>query len=42
MITTEDIEAFRRDGVVILRDVLSADELATLEAGVEKNLDRSG
>ena len=39
MITTEDIEAFRRDGVVILRDVLSADELATLEAGVEKNLD---
>lgn len=38
MITTEDIEAFRRDGVVILRDVLSADELATLEAGVEKNL----
>jgi ectoine hydroxylase-related dioxygenase (phytanoyl-CoA dioxygenase family) len=38
MISAEDVDAFRRDGVVILRGVLSEDEVATLAAGVEKNL----
>jgi ectoine hydroxylase-related dioxygenase (phytanoyl-CoA dioxygenase family) len=38
VIRSSDIEAFRRDGVVILRGVLSENELTTLAAGVEKNL----
>lgn len=32
------MEAFRRDGVVLLRGVLTEDEVATLAAGVERNL----
>lgn len=38
MVADEDIETFRRDGVVILRGALSEAEVATLAAGVEKNL----
>jgi ectoine hydroxylase-related dioxygenase (phytanoyl-CoA dioxygenase family) len=33
-----DAEAFRRDGAVPLRGVLSPDEIETLRAGVERNL----
>jgi ectoine hydroxylase-related dioxygenase (phytanoyl-CoA dioxygenase family) len=33
-----DVAAFRRDGVVLLRGVLGADEVATLARGVERNL----
>ena len=32
------VEAFRRDGAVLLRGVLTPTEVATLEAGVERNL----
>ena len=32
------VETFRRDGVAVLRGVLTPDELATLERGVERNL----
>ena len=34
----EQVAAFRRDGVVVLRGILGGDELATLERGVERNL----
>jgi ectoine hydroxylase-related dioxygenase (phytanoyl-CoA dioxygenase family) len=40
--TQDDIDTFRRDGVVILRGVLSDDEVATLAVGVEKNLGELG
>jgi ectoine hydroxylase-related dioxygenase (phytanoyl-CoA dioxygenase family) len=33
-----DVATFQRDGVVLLRSILSADEVATLAAGVERNL----
>jgi ectoine hydroxylase-related dioxygenase (phytanoyl-CoA dioxygenase family) len=36
--TGAEVEAFRRDGVVLLRGVLSAAEVGTLERGVEANL----
>ncbi|PTL60659.1 phytanoyl-CoA dioxygenase [Paraconexibacter algicola] len=32
------VHAFRRDGVVVLRDLLTPEEVATLAAGVERNL----
>lgn len=32
------VEAYRRDGVVVVRGILSPDEVATLAAGVERNL----
>jgi ectoine hydroxylase-related dioxygenase (phytanoyl-CoA dioxygenase family) len=38
VVAAGEVEAFRRDGVVILRGVLSEDELSTLATGVEKNL----
>src|SRR5690349_1142027 len=34
----EQIDAFRRDGAVLLRGVLTPDEVETLRAGVERNL----
>jgi ectoine hydroxylase-related dioxygenase (phytanoyl-CoA dioxygenase family) len=36
--STEQVAAFRRDGAVVLRGILSRDRLATLERGVERNL----
>jgi ectoine hydroxylase-related dioxygenase (phytanoyl-CoA dioxygenase family) len=38
MIDAQLVDAFRRDGVVLLQGVLSEDEVATLAAGVERNL----
>jgi ectoine hydroxylase-related dioxygenase (phytanoyl-CoA dioxygenase family) len=38
VVTDADAAAFRRDGVVLLRGLLSAEEVATLERGVERNL----
>jgi ectoine hydroxylase-related dioxygenase (phytanoyl-CoA dioxygenase family) len=38
MIDSQLVDAFRRDGVVLLKGVLSEDEVATLAAGVERNL----
>ena len=32
------VEDFRRDGVVLLRGVLAPEQVATLAAGVERNL----
>jgi ectoine hydroxylase-related dioxygenase (phytanoyl-CoA dioxygenase family) len=37
-LTDADIEAFTRDGVVILRDVLTEDEVGSLVRGVDRNL----
>jgi ectoine hydroxylase-related dioxygenase (phytanoyl-CoA dioxygenase family) len=37
-IDAEQIEAFQRDGVVLLRGLLTADEVETLRLGVERNL----
>lgn len=34
----EIAETYRRDGVVVLRDLLTAEEVTTLAAGVERNL----
>src|SRR5919112_116712 len=34
----EQVEAFRRDGAVLLKDLLTPDEVETLRAGVERNL----
>jgi len=34
----ETVQAYARDGAVVLRGVLNADELRTLEAGIEYNL----
>ena len=34
----ETVQAYARDGAVVLRGVLNADELRTLEAGIEHNL----
>src|SRR5262245_49396790 len=36
--TDADVEAFRADGVVVLRGLLSDDEVATLARGVDRNL----
>src|SRR3954466_3236892 len=38
MVTDTDVTTFRRDGAVILRGLLSGEEVATLERGVERNL----
>src|SRR4051794_37970190 len=38
MIDSQLVEAFRRDGVVLLEGLLSAEEVATLAAGVDRNL----
>lgn len=35
---TDTVQAYARDGAVVLRGVLDADELRTLEAGIEHNL----
>ena len=32
------VQAYASDGAVVLRGVLNADELRTLEAGIERNL----
>ena len=37
-IAEPDVEAFRRDGAICLRGVLSAEELALLTAGIDENL----
>ena len=34
----QQIAAFRRDGVALVKDILTADQVATLAAGVERNL----
>ena len=39
---TETIHAFARDGATVLRGVFSAEELATLERGIERNLASPG
>jgi len=36
--STNDVETFQRDGVVLLRGLLTEDEVETLRAGVERNL----
>ena len=35
-VSDEDIAAYRRDGAVLIRNLLSRDELALLEAGIEQ------
>ncbi len=37
-LTADAVQAYARDGAVVLRGVLNADELRTLEAGIEHNL----
>ena len=37
-VSEQDVDAFRRDGVVVLREVLGDDEVGTLARGVERNL----
>jgi ectoine hydroxylase-related dioxygenase (phytanoyl-CoA dioxygenase family) len=37
-ITDEQVRTFQRDGVVLLRGILTGAEIATLERGVERNL----
>jgi ectoine hydroxylase-related dioxygenase (phytanoyl-CoA dioxygenase family) len=37
-VADQDVDAFRRDGAVVLRGILGGDEVATLERGVERNL----
>jgi ectoine hydroxylase-related dioxygenase (phytanoyl-CoA dioxygenase family) len=37
-ITPEQVEAFRRDGAVCVRQLLSSDEVALLRAGIDANL----
>ena len=37
-LTDADIAAFQRDGVVVIRQLLCADELALLQSGIEHNL----
>jgi hypothetical protein len=36
-VAEQDVDAFQRDGVVVLRAVLSDDEVGTLARGVERN-----
>ena len=36
--TPEQVAAFQRDGAVCLRQLLSADEVATLRRGIDGNL----
>lgn len=38
LVSAEDVETYRRDGVVVLRGVLPGDLLEALAAGVDKNL----
>jgi hypothetical protein len=38
VVTEEQVGAYQRDGVVVLRGILGHDEVATLERGVERNL----
>ncbi len=37
-VSQHDVDAFRRDGAAVLRGLLSTEEIATLERGVERNL----
>lgn len=37
-LTDEQIEAFHRDGVIVVRGLFSADEVATIERGIERVL----
>ena len=37
-VTEEQVRAFQRDGVAVLRGILTGAEVATLERGVERNL----
>src|SRR5215470_8499085 len=41
-VDNEQVEAFQRDGVALLRGLLTADEVETLRAGVERNLAELG
>lgn len=42
VVSTESVLAFQRDGVVVLRNVVSAEELRLLEKGMEYNLKHPG
>ena len=37
-LTHADVEDFRRDGAIVIRQLLDADELALLREGIEQNL----
>jgi ectoine hydroxylase-related dioxygenase (phytanoyl-CoA dioxygenase family) len=37
-----DVEAFRRDGAIVVRGLFTPDEVATVEAGIERNLAEPG
>ena len=37
-VTDEQVEQLQRDGIAVLRGILSGAEVATLERGVERNL----
>jgi len=39
-VTDEDIAAYRRDGAVLIRNLLSKDELALLKAGIEQGREK--
>ena len=38
VLTEEQIADFHRDGVVVVRGLFSADEVASIERGIERNL----
>lgn len=38
VLTDEHVETFHRDGVVVVRELFSADEVAMIERGIERNL----
>jgi ectoine hydroxylase-related dioxygenase (phytanoyl-CoA dioxygenase family) len=38
VITDQDVADFHRDGVVVIRGLFNADEVATVERGIERNL----
>ncbi|MGB7316723.1 MAG: phytanoyl-CoA dioxygenase, partial [Planktotalea sp.] len=41
MVSEEQIEAFQRDGVILIKG-LFADHVETLRAGVQRNMDEPG
>lgn len=42
LVTQEDVETFHREGVVVIRGLFSADEVALIERGIERNLANPG
>lgn len=42
VISTEQVEQFRRDGVTIVRGLFTPDDVATIERGIEQNLAEPG